>query len=291
MTRVLAFCAAVAALTLASCGGGATDLRIASATQEVIVTPANAQGWSLLEYDGGTVGYAPSPAPLAGGGAESLALTAGAWPSGAEAMNWSWDGYKVAALHELSYWTYVTQYVSGQAPYLIINVDLDDDGFVDKSLWFEPVYQTGGYPGDAVPNQGPVALNTWQKWDALAGGWWDSPDEDPALGPWDVTPHYGPPVYTLATIIADHPDAVLRNTEHYAAIDLVGGYGVQMSGYADLLTVGFGDAATTYNFEVSTVDDCQKGGWKSLGYRNQGDCVSAHASFGHKGQGRGPRNR
>ena len=289
MKRILTFALALAAFTLASCGGGSNEMRIVSATQSTVVTPVNSGTWTFSEFAGGTVDFATSPAPLAGGGDESLKFVAGDYPSGADAISRDFAGTKLADLTNLSYSTYVTSFVSGQAPYLILNVDLDNDGDLDKSLFFEPVYQNGTYPGDSVPDQGDVTLNTWQTWDALAGGWWDSPDEDPALGPWDSVPHFGPPVYTLATIAAQYPDAVLFNDPTTGTFSITAGYGVAVTAFADVLTVGANDDTVTYNFEVSTSGDCKNNGWKALGYKNQGQCIAAHTNKGQKGKGNGPR--
>ena len=289
MNRILAFAFALAitALAVAGCGGSTSsdELRLVSATQTSVVTPVNPGTWFFTEFAGGTVDFAPSPAPLANGGDEALKFVAGDYPSGADAITRDFAGTKLAELTSLSYSTFVTQSGSGQAPYLILNVDNDGTGTCDATLFFEPVYQTGGYPGDTVPNQGNVTLNTWQTWDALAGGWWDIPDTDPALGPWDSVPHYGPPVHTLATYISEHPNAVICNDPTYGTLSISAGYGVAVAGYADLLKIGTAADTTTYNFEISTSGDCKKGGWQALGYKNQGECVSAHTNKGQKGKG------
>jgi hypothetical protein len=292
MKRILAFALALAAFTLASCGGANTDdMRIVSAAQSNVVTPANPGAWTFTEFAGGTVDFASNPAGPGGTGDESLLFTAGDYPSGADAISRDFAGLKISDIDTLTYSTYVTSFTSGQAPYLVLNVDKDADGTCDTTLFFEPVYQNGGYAGDTVPDQGDVVLNTWQTWNAAAGGWWDIPDTDGPVYPGDTDAfaHFGPPVHTLATIAAENPDAVICNDPAYGTFSISAGYGVAVTAYADNLTIAANGDSTSYNFEVSTSGDCKNGGWKALGYKNQGQCIAAHTNKGQKGKGKGPR--
>lgn len=297
MKATLAIGVAAAALVFAAgCGTsnqGADGLRIVSAVQTNVVTPANPGTWFFNEYEGGTVNYATSPAPLTGGGDENLKFVAGDYPSGADAITRDFAGTKLSDIDTLTYRTYVTSFVNGQAPYLVLNVDKDADGICDTSLFFEPVYQNGGYAGDPVPDQGDVVLNTWQTWDAAAGGWWDIPDTDGPVYPGDpeAFSHFGPPIYTLDTYAAQYPNAVICNDPTYGTFSITAGYGVAMTGFADLLTVGTAASTTTYNFEITTAADCKKGGWQGLGYINQGACEKAHKAKGQQGKLKGKASR
>src|SRR5439155_23802609 len=111
--------------------------------------------------------------PPAGSG--SYEFRTGANPQSYETFRQSgYNGIKLSSLTSLAYWTYVQQFgagSSGQAVYIDLYVDNNNDGVKDDTLTFEPIYQTGTYSGDAVPNQGAVTLNTWQKRDALQRGW------------------------------------------------------------------------------------------------------------------------
>ena len=146
----------------------------------------------------------------------------------------------------LSYWTYVTSFGSGgQATYVQLRIDLDNDGSTDDVLFFEPVYQNGtysilGYSG-AVPNQCPgfppcVQLGAWQYWDARVGGWWSAND---SAG--------GPPLTTLQGYAANYPGA--RIATDTPSLRLTAGFGAGawdgFDGATDALTA----CGTTYDFE------------------------------------------
>jgi hypothetical protein len=49
--------------------------------------------------------------------------------------------------------------------------------------------------------------------------------------------------------------------------------GVSQTVVLDSVTIN----GTTYGFAASSKDDCKTGGWQTLGYKNQGDCVSSFA--------------
>jgi hypothetical protein len=152
-------------------------------------------------------------------------------------------GTKLSDITELKYTTYVENFVNGQAPYLTLVVDKDGDGISDAGLFFEPVYQTGGYSGDAVPNQCVgnettcAVEGSWQTWDALAGGWWDGTG--------------GPPLVTLANFIASNPEAqIVNNASGLGGVRITAGYGTppwnDFVGEVDALTIN----GRTFDFEA-----------------------------------------
>jgi len=53
--------------------------------------------------------------------------------------NPAYNGTVLADLTALSYSTYVEPGGTGQAPYLILNVDYNNDTVLDDQLFFEPV--------------------------------------------------------------------------------------------------------------------------------------------------------
>ncbi|HEY2385412.1 MAG TPA: right-handed parallel beta-helix repeat-containing protein [Candidatus Binatia bacterium] len=146
-----------------------------------------------------------------------------------------------------SYWTYVSANNGGQATYIQLRIDQDGDGSTDDRLFFEPVYQNGGYsmivPFTPVPNQCPldpincVVLNTWQFWDARVGGWWS---DNESAG--------GPPLITLADYVAEHPGAKIATDNPSLRVQAGGGAGAwdNFSGAADDLTA----CGETYDFEL-----------------------------------------
>jgi hypothetical protein len=153
-------------------------------------------------------------------------------------------GVKLSRLTELSYWTYVQRFGSGgQAPYLDLRIDNNNDGTADDTLTFEPVYQT---------SQGAVVLNTWQDWDAFTGLWWAESSGGP------------PPLFTLATYIASHPDARIVNTGgREGGFILSAGCGgaawTNFVGNADKVRIGVDGRTRTFNFEPRSKVKSNKG--------------------------------
>jgi hypothetical protein len=257
----------------------------AAVAATVTVTPSNTDGWTAVHEScnavpsTGSQAFVNGPAtPPAGSGSYELRI--GANPQSYETFRQKdYNGVKLSNLTSLGYWTYVQQFgqgSSGQAPYLDLYVDNNNDGVADDTLTFEPIYQTGTYSGDTVPNQGAVTLNTWQKWDALHGGWWS-----------DNAGNGGPPLVTLAHYVTDHPDARIANSQPGGLLlsSGCGGTWTSFVGNADAFTVGVTGTNTTYDFELTAQAggpptnkaQCKKGGWKhfsSPSFKNQGQCVS-----------------
>lgn len=249
----------------------------------VVVTDANAaeHGWSTQHS---TCGGVPTGSQIMEDGPGSPPLGSGSreFRIGADGNSFEtfrlneFDGTLLADLTELSYWTFVESGGSGgQAPYLNLLVDPTGLGGPLDQLFFEPVYQTGDYGGDPVPDQGDIVVGEWQEWDAFIGGWW-------ALS--DAT--FGPPLITLDSYIEEHPDAVLAPTTP-GSVRIATGCGgaawTNFVGNADAFTIGAGETSFTYDFELvsqpTDKDDCKKGGWEDGSdadgepFRNQGQCI------------------
>ncbi|HVM30316.1 MAG TPA: hypothetical protein VM305_06060 [Candidatus Limnocylindrales bacterium] len=245
----------------------------------VVVRPSSMDGWAFSTTGTASAGMVTGPgAPPLGTGSAQLSVGADG-DSGARLRNSSHNGTLLARLTALSYSTYVQQDGSGgQAPYLILDVDLNADGAWDDLLFFEPVYQTGAYSGDTVPNQGSVMVGTWQEWDALAGGWW-------ALS----AGTFGPPLVTLENYVAAHPGARLASPANGdGSLRIVAGFGAgawdNFVGNADAFSIGVDGNNTTYDFEPNlpqppSKDACKKKGWMNYArangstFKNQGDCI------------------
>jgi hypothetical protein len=178
----------------------------------ITVKPGTDAAWLTSAAAGGsltgaisTYSSAPAGGP-AGPGAFRHRLN-----SGSDSATWSsglFAGVRLDTLTELKYSTFVT--LGSNAPSLRLQLDLNGDGFfegasVDEELVFEPIYQTGTYPGESFANQcsgipGCVAKGQWQTWDARNGGWYSR-----KLG------QSGPPLKTLASWAAEYPTAQVAN--------------------------------------------------------------------------------
>jgi hypothetical protein len=275
---------AVTIMALAHAGGALAQ----TCGTTVLVTDANLGDWADNSIGGANVAFVPGPAtpPLGTGSAEFRVGPNG--DDAAQLRNSAYEGTKLSQLTTLSYSTYVQDNLDGQAPYIILNVDLDGDLTTTNDrdlLFFEPVYQSA----DFFPTnpQGPVALNTWQTWDALNGGWWS------LNGTAGATPGTG--VKPLSIILASFPNASIVNTTSGGGVRLVAGFGAgawdDFVGNADAFKIGVAGCTTTYNFEPAVgpptdKNQCKNNGWKKFNnpaFKNQGQCVSFVASGGKSG--------
>jgi uncharacterized membrane protein len=270
--------ALVAAATAALAGA------VAVLAATVTVAPGNMDGWAVNNdtcgaATTGAVDFVKGPGtPPAGTG--SVQFTVGAnGDSYPTVRQGDYNGVALSNLTSLDYYTYVSHSGSGgQAPYIDLYVDNDNNGTRDDILTFEPIYN---------PSQGAVALNTWQHWNALTGLWWS----DSMGGP--------PPLFTLSSYIATHPDARIVNSGGGGVILAAGCGGAAWTsfvGNADKLTIGVGGTDTTYDFEPAAAggggtptskDQCKHGGWRSFtnpSFKNQGQCV-AYVNH-HNGKGK-----
>jgi hypothetical protein len=213
----------------------------------LVTSPANTQGWlPQVSAAGGLAQFVSSPPPpLLGVGSLRL-FTGTQGDQSAEFRNSNYDGTNLSTLTGLGYCTYVTQWNGSQAPYLILRVDRDNNGSVDDLLFFEPEYSRGTY-NPAIPAQPAPALNTWQCWQALRGGWY-------GLDATTFNPSFGGPgagVLPFSNYTATYPSAVLRNTSS-GAVRLVSGFaspGDVFNSNNDIFRIGVGSSETIYNFE------------------------------------------
>jgi hypothetical protein len=214
-------------------------LAATAAAATVVVSPGHLDGWAVNNdtcgaATTGSVSFVNGPAtPPAGTG--SVQLTVGTNGDSYPTVRQSdYNGVKLSSLTAFDYWTFVSHTGSGsQAAYIDLYVDNNNDGVRDDILTFEPVYQT---------TQGTVALNTWQHWDALHGMWWS----DAMGGP--------PPLFTLSSYVASHPEARIVNAGGGGMILAAGCGGAAWTGFvgnADKLTIGVSGSNTTYDFEAT----------------------------------------
>jgi hypothetical protein len=221
----------------------------------VVVSPSNMDGWATTNghCNGGT--STGSVSFVAGPGSPPLGVGSFQFTTGTDGdsfpnmRNANYHAIRLDQINAFSYSTYVQAPITntGQAPYVILNIDNNGDTTVDDQLFFEPTYQTGTYSGAAVPNQCPgipgcVSLNTWQTWDARLGGWW-------------VLANGGPPLVTLQSYAASHPDARIVNTgTGLGGVRFVAGCGgstwANFVGNLDNVSIGYGPAPTATNTAV-----------------------------------------
>src|SRR6266542_1248053 len=141
------------------------------------VTPSSLTPWTtqIAHCSGGsstgtaTIVSGPGTPPLGVGSAQITIGSDGDSFNGFRTA--AFNGTLLSALTTLSYSTYVQVDGSGgQAPYLLFNLDFNNDGTLDDQIFFEPLYHSATYfPSNP---QGPLTTGTWQTWDALNGGWW-----------------------------------------------------------------------------------------------------------------------
>ena len=236
-----------------------------------VVSPGNEGDWQITASDGNSGSPPPSalfvvgPAvpPLGAGSLELRISPAGS--DAAQARNAAFSGVLLSDFTALGYSTYVEQNNGGssgtlgnggQAPYIILNVDYDNNGSTDDLLFFEPLYQAGTF--FPTNPQGPLALQTWQSWDALAGGWYSifgTAGSGPGANVKSFNTFFTP-------ALGGDADATLVNTATgLGGLRLVAGFGGpgdwgSFIGNIDNVTIDTATtAAVTYDFEAAAIPE------------------------------------
>jgi hypothetical protein len=244
---------------------GAALLSIAAQAHAAptVVQPGSMGNWAFNTADatgtppatGGTSGtgfVTGPPAPPLGVGSAHL-FTGNATVGGdesAQLRNTNYDGTPLTDLSSLGYCTFATQWNGQQVPYLSLQIDTTGvGGSPDDQIFFEPAFQTPGTGNPSLPDQGAVALNIWQCWDAFGGGWWANSGGGTTTG---CTPGTG--VCSLADYIAQYPFAVIRNStpSGRGGVRLNVGFASPsdpFDGNVDNVTIGLAGTDTTFDFE------------------------------------------
>jgi len=227
---------------------------VGQAEADVLVDPMNLNGWVPVIRDAngdlgnnptGVVAFVTGPAtPPLGIGSLNLQTGNGTTHMGgdgsAQIDTSNFDGTLLSTLSALSYSTYVTSNNGQQFPYLKLNVALNDGSGNYDQLFFEPPYQTPGSGNSGLPDQGLPALNTWQTWNALEGGWWDNGWTDSSNVYHNVLGTGGLDlVAPLSTFLALYPNATIQA--------LPDGYGTGVPAPGVSLRVGFASAGDVFN--------------------------------------------
>lgn len=251
MIKTLAAMTSVAIATaFVSFSGAGTTLAI---------TPDSMEGFSFQHAhcnggnSTGNIGFESGPAvsPL---GAGSMEFRIGSDGDSFETVRYgNYHNLSLSSLSGLSYSTFVENNNDGQAPYIILNIDFDNNGTLDDQLFFEPVYQSGY--STVVPDQGALINGSWQTWNARAGGWWS------LNGFAEATTGTG--VKSLETYISEFPTARIVNSSTGAGgIRIATGCGgaawTNFVGNADNLTVATAENKFTYDFELTPVQSPSK---------------------------------
>jgi hypothetical protein len=221
----------------------------------VTVTNCNMNGWVKQVPAGTSLAFQNEPVnPLLGKG--SLELSASQALKIVRFRNVNYNGVRLSSLTELSWSSYISSRANSyDAPFVVITVDLNDDGATDDFLEFGPQYQ-GHWAAGIAPDQGEVATGIWQTWDMLHGAYWLGPTTDP---------EHGGALFTLATYISQHPTAKIVNDP------ATGGGGFRLSGgggfypdmnsttfnfecYTDNVRIGVNGSTTVYDFEFTTAN-------------------------------------
>jgi len=228
---------AKAALVTVVAAGGFTP--ITSFATTIDVAPSSMGSWAFDNRDaGGTIGAegtasggmvtGPATPPLGTGSAHLATGNGTSGGDGSEELrNTGYVGMALSSITALSYSTYATAWNGQQLPFLVLYLSDGD------RLWFEPTYSS--------PPQGPLALNTWQTWDAFAGGWYD----DNGTGKPGISN-----VVSFSAMEAANPGATIVNQSGngLGGIRLGVGFasaGDQFNAYVDNFTIN----NTTFNFD------------------------------------------
>jgi hypothetical protein len=220
------------------------------------VTPSSMGNWAFDNRDSnGVVGanltgqgsmvLGPATPPIGTGSAHLATGNGIVGGDGAEELrNTGFAGTHLSALTSLSYSTYMTQNNGQQFPYFGLQISLTGGSSVDDIIFFEPPYQTPATGNPSLPNQGDTALNTWQTWDALSGGWEDN----------NGNCNGGTGVKSLSTCLGtDFNNATIVNSANgLGGVRFDVGFASNtdvFNGYVDNFTIGVNNVNTTYNFD------------------------------------------
>ncbi len=210
---------------------------------DVVVRPGALGPWALAGTGTASAALVSGPAAR---GAGSVQLSVGADGSSLAQLERSgFDGAAPPTLSRLSYATYTATGAVQRVAVVYLFVDTNGDNAFDDVWIFDPYFQNAP---DGLPDQGAVQLGAWQRWDALAGGWYSSSGlAGSAAG--NVKP--------FASLVAAAPGARLRPVPTGAlagpAVRFVAGdeapFAAGAVEYVDDVEIGSGQTLTRTDFE------------------------------------------
>jgi hypothetical protein len=282
MSRIFAILAVCAAITLASCGGGAQDMRIASASQTVVVTPFDListpayDGWFFYNDENDTIdnslgSFVSGPGnPPQGSDSVQISVT------GTQRRNlatYQFTGTPLADITELGYSTYNPSAGNGgsanRSGYLNFNVDFNGTDTFQRRLVFLP------------SDNGTITQDSWNSWDAINGGsalWRYSG----AFWPGTLIP--GTTTRAWSEILSVYPGVRIRVTDSWLGIRVGEPYANGYTENIDEFVFGTAEGTTTFDFERTSLQACADH-WKEMGFKNHGQCVSSFKNKGQQGNG------
>lgn len=304
MKRIISFC--IGAIIVAALSPLAT-----AEDSTIVVWPGNVNGWSYENFgtDASQAFVNGPDAPPLGMGSASFSHEGPAGFNGGNLHSTNFNGIYLRDITDLKYSTY-QQGVDAllyQPPYVVLFLDLDDDGFVDDGIVFEPAWQSGNRvmlaglqetlfttaPNLNVEQNGigstaaAVAANQWWEWDLLIGSWWGRGGQLSSgtnkLGTFQC---FADGCVTIEALVEVYPDARIISQAGVSGTGGIrlqygfGGNSHEFIGHVDALIIGLTTGDTiTYDFELGPAnkDACKKGGWMGF-FRNQGQCVSYFVS-------------
>jgi hypothetical protein len=221
------------------------------------VTDCNLQGWVKQPIGNSSLGFVNGPAsPPVGKGSLKFNVPSGGifWPGDfVRFRNGQYSGTKFSSLTEHSYDTYIeARDTIADINFMVVLSDINGDGTAEHNLVFDPRYQNPNFIRSTMPNQGLSQIHTWQRWDALQGGWFYGGDVT-------TDPDHAGPFFTMAEYLSQYPDATIRNdpAKGGPAIRLTAGGVVFKPNYyasMDNFKIGVNGVTTTYDFEFTTAD-------------------------------------
>jgi hypothetical protein len=220
----------------------------------ITVTASGQAGWQAnVTAAGGAVNFVFGPAvpPIGDGSAQLFTGTQG--DEGAELRQTGFNGTLLNQVVDLRYWTYDVTNNGGQWPFIILNIDFNGDGTIDDLIFFEPLYQNGAFV-PSLPNQGQPVLNTWQRWNALAGGWWSLNSIGGATPGTGVKPLS---TYIAAVMGAGGNPRIVNSPTGLGGVRVLHGFaspGDVFNGFVDAFSIGTlaTQRTVTYNFDPFT---------------------------------------
>jgi hypothetical protein len=263
-----------------------------AAATTVVVSADGQQQWHSRVTDDlgnpnstfGLVTFVTGPGtPPRGTGSLRLQTNPGKGNGSAQMRSTGYGGVTLSNLTELNYWAYVTTNNGQQFPFLSLDVSCatcsGGAGPAADRLFFEPPYQQPLTGNPACPDQGATLAATWQKWNALAGCWWDNGGDLGGGGLGGVQP--------LSVFIGLHPDATITNPGGVGGLRLAVGFASTFNnfdGNIDMVTVGVGGQSTSYDFEPPSAcrhgegdgDFQDKDGHTHHATIHQNDCETDH---------------
>jgi len=240
-------------------------ISIASFSQnKVTITNCNLNGWVKQIPANTSLTFENEPAnPILGKG--SLEMITVPVQRNVRLRNTNYNNTLLSSITELSFSSFIAHRENNyDAPFVVLQVDLNGDGTTDNFLEFGPQYQTAPWSTGVASDQGTVITDSWQTWDILHGVFW--------LGP-DIDPEHGGTVFNLAAYISQHPGAKIINDPAIGGgIRLsAGGFAPNFKCYTDNFKIGVNGITTIYDFEYTTAN---AGADKDVVYGYGSNCIT-----------------